>query len=93
MTKRFVVLSLSLSCVALLLSAGFFVGAAYAADAKFDLAVDNLVKAKALLNAAENPGVDPPFDFHRRKAVLAINTAMREIEAAKQYADSTQVGK
>jgi hypothetical protein len=86
--KQVLALTFGLCCGAITLSAAFFAGAAWAADAKFDLAYDNLVKAKALLIAAENPGFDPPFNYHRRDALRAINRAMSEIELAKDYADS-----
>jgi len=87
MRKPLLYMTLGLTASALILSATFFAGAAYAADAKFDSAVDNLIKAKALLNAAENPGFDPPFNYHRQRAVFKINDALKEIELAKFYAD------
>lgn len=87
MKKSAIYLTLGLASLAILLSATFFAGAAYAADARFDLAVDSLIKAKALLNAAENPGFDPPFNYHRQRAVRLINTTLKEIEHAKYYAD------
>ena len=86
--KRFVYITLGLCATAVLLSATFFAGAAWAADSRLDLAVDSIVKAKALLNASENPGFDPPFNYHRWNAVYALNVALREIQAAKDYADS-----
>lgn len=91
MKKRYVKMTLALSAVAVLVSAGFFAGAAWAADAKLDSSVDFLVKARALLNASENPGVEPPFDYHRYYAVLLINRALVEVDLAKQYADATAV--
>ena len=90
MKKSFVWMTLGLSALAVLLSGAFFAGAAWAADAKFDSAVDNLVKARALLEAAENPGVNPPFGYFRQNAVLWINLAMKDIERAKAYADAHQ---
>jgi hypothetical protein len=69
------------------LAAAFYAGAAYAADPRFDQANDNITKAIALLKAAENPGVRPPFGGHREKAIDALERAQKEIEKAKRYAD------
>lgn len=87
MTKRFILATAGLAIAITMFSAAFLAGVAYAADAKFDLAVDSLIKAKAQLNAAENPGFDPPFNYHRQRAVRHINSALKEIESAKFYAD------
>ena len=69
------------------LAGAFYAGAAYAADPRFDQANDNIVKAIALLRAAENPGVRPPFGGHRERAIDALERAQKEIEKAKRYAD------
>ena len=69
------------------LAAAFYAGVAYAADPRLDQANDNITKAIALLKAAENPGVKPPFGGHRERAIDACERAQREIEKAKKYAD------
>jgi hypothetical protein len=69
------------------LAAAFYAGVAYAADPRLDQANDNIVKAIALLRAAENPGVRPPFGGHRERAIDALERAQKEIERAKRYAD------
>lgn len=63
--------------------------AVYAADARLDLAIDNIVKAIALIEAAENRGVDPPFNGYDELAVSKLKQAQRLVEQAKAYADST----
>lgn len=90
MKKPYIWMTLGLSALAILVSGAFFAGAAWAADTRLDSAVDNLVKARALLQASENPGVDPPFGYFRQNAVLWINLAMKDIERAKAYADAHQ---
>jgi hypothetical protein len=69
------------------LAGAFYAGTAYAADARLDQAKDNITKAIALLKAAENPNVKPPFGGHRERAIDALERAQREIDAAKRYAD------
>ncbi len=73
---------------ALSLAGAFYAGVAYAADPRFDQANDNIIKAIALLKAAENPGVMPPFGGHRERAIDKLQDAQREIERAKRYADT-----
>ena len=63
-------------------------GAGYAADPRLDLATDSLVRAKALVEAAEDPGARKPFDGHAKKAKKLMEKAMQEIQLAKQAADS-----
>jgi hypothetical protein len=68
-------------------SAGaFYAGVAYAADPRLDQANDNIVKAIALLEAAQNP--NGSFGGHRRKAVQNLKQAQSEIQKAKQFADN-----
>lgn len=62
--------------------------AGQAADPRLDLAIDFLVKAKALVEAAEDPGARKPFGGHANKAKNSIEKAMQEIALAKQVADS-----
>jgi hypothetical protein len=69
------------------LAGAFYAGAAYAADPRFDQANDNITKAIALLRAAENPGVKPPFGGHRERAIDNLERAQKEIEKAKRFAD------
>lgn len=69
------------------LAGAFYAGVAYAADPRLDQANDNITKAIALLKAAENPGVKPPFGGHRERAIDACERAQREIAQAKKYAD------
>lgn len=89
--KRFLTVVVLMACGLTVVSAAFFAGAAWAADAKLDLAVDNLVKAEALLKAAENPGIDPPFGYHRQRALQYVGLAMKEVEASKTYADALKI--
>ena len=70
------------------LAGAFYAGVAYAADPRLDQANDNITKAIALLRAAENPGVRPPFGGHRARAINALERAQKEIERAKRYADN-----
>ena len=75
----------------LALAGAFYAGVAYAAvDPKLDQAVDFLTKADALLEAAENPGVKPPFGGHRESAQKNIKQAIKDIEKAKKYAEKKQ---
>jgi hypothetical protein len=69
------------------LAGAFYAGVAYAADPRLDQANDNITKAIALLKAAENPGVKPPFGGHRERAIDNLERAQREIEKAKRHAD------
>jgi hypothetical protein len=81
--RTFVLVTLaSLSLVALpgLLS--------WAADPRLDLANDALVKARALVAAAADPGSKKPFGGHADRAIAAIDRAIQEIQRAKQAADS-----
>ena len=77
------------ACVACAVSAGaFFAGMAYAADARLDQADQAVQKAIALLQAAENPNVEPPFGGHRKNAIHDLEKARKQIELAKKYADN-----
>lgn len=60
---------------------------AQAADARLDSAEDFLVKAKALVAAAEDPGARRPFGGHAAKAIAYIEKAEAEIALAKQAAN------
>ena len=66
----------------------FYAGTAYGADPKLDDAKSNVEKAIALLKAAENEGVKPPFGGHRVKAVWHGKRMLKQIEKAKKYADN-----
>jgi len=68
------------------LAGAFYAGVAYAADPRLDQANDNIVKAIALLQAAENP--NGSFGGHRRKAIANLKQAQAEIQKAKQFADN-----
>ena len=68
----------------------FAPNAGHAADPRLDLAIDFLVKAKALVEAAEDPGARKPFGGHANKAKNSIEKAMQEIQLAKQAAGSGQ---
>ncbi len=70
------------------LAGSFYAGIAYAADARLDAADQNVTKAVALLQAAENPGVKPPFGGHRAKAIFHLKRAQKEIAKAKAWADN-----
>jgi hypothetical protein len=73
------------------LTGAFFAGAAYAADARLDLADTEVRKAIALVKSAENPlAKDPnrPFGQHQGRAVDLLERARKEIAAAKAFADN-----
>ena len=70
------------------LAGSFYAGAAYAADQRLDQANGHVNQAIVLLQAAENPGVKPPFGGHRAKAVRLLKRAQRQIEKAKKWADN-----
>ena len=72
---------------ATMLAGAFYAGTAYAADPRLDQANDNIVKALALLEAAQNPGRKPPFGGHRHRAVQLLRRAQSEIQKAKEFAD------
>lgn len=77
-------LSLAAAALIFALAVG---GSALAADPRLDLARDMLVKAQALVNAAEDPGRGRPFGGHAAKAAGLISKAMAEVELAKAAAD------
>ena len=86
--KRFSRRSLSAAAASLVMAGAFWAGYAMAADARLDQADLNVQKAIALLQAAENEGVKPPFGGHRAKAILHLKQASRQIAKAKAYADN-----
>jgi hypothetical protein len=63
---------------------------AMAADPRLDLAHETLVKAQALVGAAEDPGHKRPFGGHAAKAAFFIAKALAEVELAKAAADKPQ---
>jgi hypothetical protein len=65
-------------------------GSAIAADPRLDLAHDMLVKAQALINAAEDPAHRRPFGGHAAKAANLVSKALAELALAKAAADKTQ---
>ena len=75
------------ACLAGMIPA-FFAGSALAADPRLDEADAAVQKAIALLEAAQNPGVDPPFGGHRKKAIHDLQKAREQIQKAKQFADN-----
>ncbi|MBX3128247.1 MAG: hypothetical protein KF718_16100 [Polyangiaceae bacterium] len=85
---RFVRPAAKVALLGTLLAGSFYAGAAYAADPRLDQADANVEKAIVLLEAAENPGVNPPFGGHRKVAVASLKLARKQIAKAKQYADN-----
>ncbi|MCA9642026.1 MAG: hypothetical protein H6718_15865 [Polyangiaceae bacterium] len=71
----------------------FYAGMAFAAvDPKLadaDRTLDNTI---ALLQAAQNEGVKPPFGGHRAKAIWHAKQAKKEIAKAQKYAEKHQPG-
>jgi hypothetical protein len=65
----------------------FYAGVAYAADQNLADADNNCLKAIAFLEAASNPGQNPPFGGHRAKAISHIKKARAEIKKAQQFQD------
>lgn len=74
---------------ALALAGAFYAGIAYAADPRLDQANDNIIKAIALLEAAENPNGNHNFHGHRAKAIQDLKSAQKQIEKAKEWADKS----
>ena len=72
---------------ALGLAGAFYAGVAYASDPQLEQADGMLEKAVALLDAAQNPGQNPPFGGHRAKAIALVKQARKEIEKAQKFAD------
>lgn len=72
----------------LTLAGATYASIALAADQRLDDADAAVVKAIALLEAAENPGVTPPFGGHRQKAIAHLKKGRVEIGKAKAYADN-----
>lgn len=70
------------------LAGAFYAGIAYAADPRLDDADALVEKAIVQLQAAENPGVTPPFGGHRQKAIADLKKARAQIAKAKAYADN-----
>ncbi len=80
--------SLTAAAASLVAAGAFWAGYAVAADARLDQADANAEKAIALLKAAENEGVRPPFGGHRAKAIMHLKAARKQIRKAKRYADN-----
>ncbi|MCC6662443.1 MAG: hypothetical protein IT375_01805 [Polyangiaceae bacterium] len=72
----------------LTLAGATYASIALAADQRLDDADAAVVKAIALLEAAENPGVTPPFGGHRKKAIDHLKKGRLEIAKSKAYADN-----
>jgi hypothetical protein len=72
---------------AAVLAGAFYAGVAYAADPRLDQANDNIIKAIALLEAAENPDPKKEFGGHRKKAIELLRRAQSEVQKAKEFAD------
>lgn len=85
---RFSRRSLSAAAASLVMAGAFWAGYAMAADARLDQADQNVEKAIALLKAAENEGVKPPFGGHRLKAIIHLKAARKQIAKSKAYADN-----
>jgi hypothetical protein len=79
---------LSVGLVGAGLAGAFYAGFAYAADQNLADADNAAQKAIALLQAAQNPGQNPPFGGHRAKAILHLKKARAEIKKAQQYQDN-----
>ena len=74
-------------------AAAFYAGVAYAADSRLDEADAAVQKAIGLLEAAQNPGVLPPFGGHREKAIKDLKQARVQIQKSREYADNPPKGK
>ncbi|HMJ13584.1 MAG TPA: hypothetical protein VK524_19330 [Polyangiaceae bacterium] len=70
-----------------LLAGSFYAGVAYAADQRLDQAADNVTKAVALLEAAQNPDPKREFGGHRVKAIAHLKRGLAAIQKAKEFAD------
>jgi hypothetical protein len=69
------------------LAGAFYGGVAYAADQNLADADNACQKAIALLQAAQNPGKNPPFGGHRALAIAHLKKARKEIAKAQQFQD------
>lgn len=58
-------------------------------DARLDAAEQNLEKASVLIQAAENPGIVPPFGGHDVRALRAIAYARAAVQDAIDYAENS----
>lgn len=76
---------LVVALVSVVLAGSFTAGVAYGQISRIDSADDNITKAIALLQAAENPGVVPPWGGHRKKALRYLNLAQREVAACRAW--------
>jgi hypothetical protein len=86
-------LGLIAGCAALLaINLSFALGVPTHYDARLDQADANIEKAIFLIMAAQNEGVDPPFNGFDEKAIEFLLGARRAVYAAKVYADSTSSG-
>lgn len=76
----------------LALFAGTLVSVVWAYDSKFDLAIDNIVKAKALIVAATQPATNPAnqaqLDLLRRQAHQHLKLAEESILQATVLSDA-----
>jgi hypothetical protein len=86
------------SRIGLALVAGLALGRAWASpapsggcghDPKLDQADDHLVKAFALVSAAENPFGTPPFGGHDERAMRLIQRARVEVALAIEYSEQS----
>lgn len=66
----------------------FYAGVAYAADQNLADADNAALKAIAFLEAASNPGKNPPFGGHRAKAIAHLKKARAEIKKSQQFQDN-----
>ena len=85
--KTWVKRGAGLLTAASLLAGTFYAGVAYAADPRLDQAADNVTKAIALLEAAQNPDPKKEFGGHRVRAIASLKRALASIQKAKEYAD------
>jgi hypothetical protein len=69
------------------MTGAFYAGVASAADDRLNTADAAIQQAIVLLKAAQNPGRTPPFGGHRAAAIAALQTARKQIQKAKEYAD------
>lgn len=66
----------------------FYAGVAYAADQNLADADNACLKAIAFLEAASNPGQNPPFGGHRAAAIAHLKKARAEIKKSQNFQDN-----
>jgi hypothetical protein len=92
--RRLPRLAVGLATLAILVSTAAWIappalGGGCGHDPRLDEADQALQKAYELINAAQNPGVDPPFGNHDQAALRLITAARNQVSLAIVFAESS----